>query len=255
MYMPTTSHLAWLLPVLFAPFVGSFLGVLIIRLPTGEPVVWGRSACPHCGKRLGPRDLLPLVSWTLNRGRCRHCGARLDWLYPAVELAALGVAIWSAAVLSGWLVAATAAYGWALLTLAWIDQRHEYVPDVINLPLIPAGLLTAWFAVPEFWIDHLIGAIAGFALLLLVREIYRRLRGRTGLGFGDVKLLAGIGAWVAWQGLASVVLIAALSGLLLAAVRHRKGQPLELAGRLAFGPHLALAGWLVWLYGPFNLAS
>ena len=244
------SELTWLLPVLFAPFIGSFMGVLIRRLPAGEPVLWGRSICPHCRHRLTARDLVPIVSWTLGKGRCRHCEAKLGWQYPAVELAALAIAIWSAMVLSGWLVAATALYGWMLLTLAWVDQRHGYIPDVLSLPLVPLGLAAAWFAVPERWLDHLIGTVAGFAALFLVRELYQRVRGRTGLGFGDVKLMAGLGAWVAWQGLASVVLIAAVSGLATAVATHRMGRPFDLAERLAFGPHLALGGWLVWLYGP-----
>ena len=242
-----------LLTLLYAPLVGSFLGVLIVRLPVGEGVIWGRSACPHCRHRLAVRDLIPLVGWALNRGRCRDCGAVLGWFYPAVELAALALALWAWAVLSGWLIPATALFGWCLLALAWIDQRHQWLPDALSLPLVPAGLIVAWFAVPERWPDHLIGAVAGFLLLYLVDLAYRRLRRRQGLGLGDAKLLAGIGAWVAWQVLASVVLIAALSALCVVLARRLAGRPMTLADKLPFGPHLALGAWLVWLYGPLTV--
>jgi len=251
---PALAEWHWLLPVLLAPFIGSFLGLLIRRLPAGEGVAWGRSACPHCGRVLGARDLVPLLSWLWNRGRCRYCAVKLGWFYPGVELLAVLVAIWAAAVLTGWLVWATCIFGWLLLTLAWIDQRHMILPDLLNLSLIPGGLVVAYLAVPERLLDHVTGAVLGFAVLFALDLAYRRLRGRQGLGLGDAKLLSGIGAWVAWQGLASVVLVAAISGLGLALTRSIGGRPLNLLQRLPFAPHLCLGAWLVWLYGPLTLA-
>lgn len=245
----------WLLPVLVAPFVGSFLGLLIHRLPAGQGVAWGRSACPHCGHTLAARDLVPLLSWLWNRGRCRFCTARLGLFYPAVELAALLVALWSATVLSGWLVWASCLFGWLMLVLAWIDQRHQLLPDGLNLALLPSGLIVAWLAVPERILDHLAGAVLGFLALFAIDLAYRRLRHRQGLGLGDAKLLAGIGAWVAWQGLASVVLLAALSGLVFALLGRSRGRPMHWLEKLPFAPHLCLGAWLVWLYGPLTLAA
>ncbi len=255
--MATFASAGWhsLLPLLFAPFIGSFLGLLILRLPAGEGVVRGRSACPHCGEKLGLRDLVPILSWLLNRGRCRACDARLGYFYPAVELAALGVAFWALMVLDGWLVPATCGLGWLLLGIAWIDQRHMIVPDVLSLPLLPAGLAVAYFAVPERLLDHAIGALLGFLSLLVVGWLYQRLRGRQGLGLGDAKLLAGIGAWVAWPGLATVVLIAALSGLGLALLQRSRGKPIHMVDKLPFAPHLCIGAWLVWLYGPLTPAG
>jgi leader peptidase (prepilin peptidase)/N-methyltransferase len=133
-----------LLLIFAAPCVGSFLGVVIERLPAERPILWGRSACDHCGARLGARDLVPLASWALARGRCRHCGGRLSLFYPAIELAALAVALWSLAVLPGWLAWAGSALGWTLLALAVIDARHMILPNELSLPLIPAGLAVAW---------------------------------------------------------------------------------------------------------------
>jgi leader peptidase (prepilin peptidase)/N-methyltransferase len=241
------------LALLIAPFVGSFLGVLIERLPAGRPVLLGRSACDHCGRMLAVRDLVPLVSYLARRGRCACGEARLSAFYPAIELAALGVAMSAVAVLSGWLLWASLGLGWALLALAAIDLRHLVLPDILCLPLIPAGLAIAWALDPALLPDHALGAILGFAAFVAIAFVYRRLRGREGLGMGDAKLLAAAGAWLGWRALPSVVLIAAVVGLALALAGALAGGKLAWTSRIAFGPHLALGFWLVWLFGPLIL--
>jgi len=233
-----------------APFIGSFLGVVIERLPARRPLLIARSRCDHCGATLGVRDLVPLVSWVASRARCRHCGAALRWFFPLVELAALGVAVWAVLAVPAWLIWPTAGFGWTLLALAWIDQRSFLLPDALTLPLAPAGLLVVWLIGSVPVIDHVIGAIVGFLALTAVAHLYRAVRRRDGLGGGDAKLFAAIGAWVGWQGLPTVILYAAASGLLWVLARQALGRPAELTARLPFGPHLCLAGWLVWLYGP-----
>lgn len=238
--------------LLAAPCVGSFLGVVIERLPAGKTVLRGRSACPHCGTALSWRDLLPLAGWLANRGRCRSCGARLGLFYPAVELAALAVALWAVLVVPGWPLWVSCALGWTLIALAVIDWRHLFLPDSLTLPLIPAGLAVTWALSPGRLIDHLIGAAAGFFLLLALAALYRRLRGREGLGPGDAKLLAAAGAWLGWQGLASVILLAAAGGLAGALLQARGEGGLDPGRAVAFGPYLAGALWLVWLYGPLG---
>ena len=240
--------------LLAAPCVGSFLGVVVERLPAGRPIVRGRSACPHCSRRLGLRDLVPLVGWLAARGRCRTCGGALGLFYPAIELLALLVALWSLVVVPGWPAWVTCALGWTLLALAAIDWRHLILPDSLTLPLVPAGLAAAWWLRPERLIDHAAGAVAGFLFLVLVGAAYRRLRGRHGMGLGDAKLLAAAGAWVSWQGLPSVVLWGAAAGLLGALVQARLGGGLNPHRELAFGPYLAAGLWLVWLYGPLGFA-
>ena len=229
--------------LLAAPCVGSFLGVLVERLPVGRPALWDRSTCCHCGWRLGLRDLVPLLGWLANRGRCRNCDARLGAFYPAIELLALLVALWSLAVVPGWAAWATCALGWVLLVLAVLDWRHLMLPNALTLPLIPAGLAVAWVLAPESLVDHAIGAAAGFVFLALVAGIYRRLRGREGIG---------LGAWVSWQGLPSVLLAAAVVGLAGALVQARLAGRLDPEQELPFGPYLAGGLWLVWLYGPFG---
>jgi leader peptidase (prepilin peptidase)/N-methyltransferase len=239
-----------MLAVLVAPLIGSFLGVVIERLPAGRPILRGRSVCDRCGRPLGVRDLLPIVSFVARRGWCRCGETRLSVFYPVIELAALVVVVSAVVVLSGWLLWASVGLGWTLLTLAAIDQRHLVLPDVLTLPLIPAGLLVAYGLGDSMLPDHLLGAIAGFGVLAALAWTYRRLRDREGLGPGDAKLLAAAGAWLGWQALPSVVLIAAASGLALALAASRGGGKLAWTSKISFGPHLALAFWLVWLFGP-----
>lgn len=253
--MTAFATFGWLVPVLAAPFVGSFLGLLIERLPAGQGVVLGRSACSHCGQALGFRDLLPLLSWAVSRGRCRHCGAGLGFFHPAVELAALAVAVWAALVLDGegWILWAGCLLGWTLLALASIDARHLLLPDVLTLPLVPAGLAVTYALDPAALAGHALGAAAGFAVFYAIGAAYRRLRGREGLGLGDAKLLAAAGAWISWTGLPSVVFIAgvlALAGVLAASLA---GRTASWTDKAPFGAYLAAATWLVWLYGPLQV--
>ncbi len=239
--------------IALAPFIGSFLGVVIVRMPAGDGFVTGRSRCPACGHPLGVRDLVPVVSWLACRGRCRYCGAGLSRFYPLIEMAAMLVAVWAASVVTAPVLLPTCVLGWTLLTLAVIDQRHLILPDAVTLPLMVGGLVIAALLPEADWRDHLVGAGAGFAVFAAVAAGYRRLRGREGLGGGDAKLLAAGGAWVSWTGLASVVFLAAVLGLAAALVDRwrRPGQPAEQA--IPFGPYLCAAIWCTWLYGPLEM--
>ena len=234
-----------------APFVGSFLGVLIRRLPEGRPIAWARSRCEGCGATLAVRDLVPLLSWLWLRGRCRFCRQRLGWFYPAVELAALAVAIVAVAADNGAEAWLDCILGWWLLALGWIDARHWLLPDALTLPLVVAGLAAVLAFDPADFGDRLLGAAAGYLALRTVAWLYRRLRGRDGLGEGDAKLLAAAGAWVGAAGLPQVVLIASIGGLLAALCLRLVGVRLGPASALPFGPFLALGTWLVWLEPAF----
>jgi leader peptidase (prepilin peptidase)/N-methyltransferase len=250
------SSIAPLLPlflIVVAPFVGSFVGLVAARLPHGGTILLGRSVCPNCHTQLGVLDLIPIVSWLGLGGRCLHCGAGLDPLDLVAELAALLLAIWAATLMSGWPLLWTCLLGWCLIGLAIIDYRHLLIPDVFPLLLLPAGLLVTWTLAPERLPGHVIGALAGFSLLALLGLAYHRYRGRAGLGLGDAKLLAAAGAWVGWQGLASVVLEAALAGLItVLAFRLITGESWPAARPLPFGPFLALGFWVTWLHGPLQ---
>lgn len=244
-----TSLWGWALLVA-SPFVGSFLGVVIRRLPEGEPVASGRSRCEACGTALGPRDLVPLASWLAARGKCRHCGKWIGGFYPAVELAALALAVLSLAVDRGTAAWLDWGFGCWLLALGWIDLRRLALPDPLTLPLIAAGLAAAWLWQPEALADRAIGAAAGFALLWAIGALYWRLRGREGLGLGDAKLLAAAGAWVGASGLPSALFGAAAMALVAAGALRLAGRRLDRHSVLPFGPFLAAATWLVWLFGP-----
>lgn len=244
---------SWLMLVL-APFIGSFLGVLILRLPERKPVVLGRSRCPHCRRTLAARDLIPIFSWLVMKRRCRHCGSALGWFYPNIEVAALLVAVWAVAVVPGPARWATCALGWTLLALAVIDARRMILPDALTLPLIALGLAVAAWLDPSRLMGHAIGATAGFLVFWLIATLYRLLRRREGLGLGDAKLLAAAGAWVSWEGLPGVVLAASLSALVFFLVAAFLGPAPDPSRRLPFGPFLCLGIWLIWLYGPLILA-
>lgn len=240
------------LPVLVAPFVGSFLGVLVRRFDAPVSILLGRSACPDCGATLGPKDLVPIASWLAARGRCRHCGHPIPGFYPAIELAAIVPAAWAASLMAGWDLWVACALGWMLLALAWIDFEQYLLPDFLTLPLAGAGLVVAFVtAQGEFW-AHLIGLVAGISFIIALQFVYSVLRRREGIGLGDGKLFAAAGAWVGWTGLPSVMLIAAVSALLFALGRGLQRGHVAADDRVPLGVFLSLGLWIVWLYGPIE---
>lgn len=238
------------MPLLAAPFVGSFLGVLARRLPLGQPVMIARSRCESCGGALSPWELAPIVSYLIQRGRCRQCGGSIAPAHLAIELAATLVAAWAATTDTdpGWLWA-DCALGWTLLALAWIDWVHLRLPDALTLPLVLGGLGATALLDPAETTGHALAAAIGYAAFRLIARGYRALRGREGLGTGDAKLLAASGAWVGVAGLSPVVLAAAVAGLVVAVVRTGRAGRLSATTMVPFGPCLALATWLVRLYG------
>lgn len=245
---------AWLIPVVAAPFVGSFLAVLAVRLPLGEDVVVARSHCRVCGHPLSALELVPFVSWLALRGRCGACGAPIGLFYPAMEAGALLVAVWAAVVMDGPLVWVTAAFGWTLLALAAMDIRAFVLADVLTLPLTGAGLVTIALFNPDLLPWHIAGGVAGFVGMVAVAFGYRKLRGREGLGFGDAKFMAAAGTWTGLAGLGSVLLYAAASGLAFATVMRMRGAEVGAVSEIPLGAGIALGLWLVWLYGPLVLA-
>lgn len=234
-----------LLPLILAPFIGSFLGVLILRLPADRPFAWTRSACDTCGTRLAARDMVPLVSYLRLRGRCRHCGAAIGSFHLHVELAAILVPL-SAMFLAPdpiWLWA-DCVLGWGLLALAWTDARTMLLPDALTLPFLLLGLGATLWLTPEDIAGHALAAAIGVTAFVLVAGAYRRLRGIPGLGLGDAKLLGVAGAWLGLGALPLVVLLAALLGLGWAGLRAVRGADISRTSAIAFGPCLAAAIWI-----------
>ena len=232
-----------LLLLLTAPAAGSFLAVLVDRLPRGEDVVTAPSRCRACKTRLGLRDLVPLLSYPLLRGCCRHCGAPVPgWLW-LMELAALGLA--GLAMLRGgtvWEIWCSALLLWLLLALAVSDLRTFRLPDALTAAL--AALCLGAALAQGLFVWALAGGLIGAGSFLLLRIAYAALRGREGLGLGDVKLMAGLGALTGPAQLPLLVLVAALSALIAAALT-RGGWAADRP--LPFGVALCAAGALVWL--------
>ena len=226
--------------------VGSFVGLLTLRLPAGRPWAAGRSRCDGCGRSLTAGDLVPLLSWALARGHCRVCAAPVPLRYPLLEAGCAAIGLWAAANAPPERAALSAAFGWWLVLIAVIDAEHFWLPRALTLPLLVAGLAVHIAGAAPSLSDSVLGAASGWAGLALLAALFKALRGRQGLGGGDPPMLGAVGAWVGWQGLPASVLVAALAGLALAAVQGR----LKPGTKLPLGTLLALGGWLVWLYGP-----
>ena len=189
---------AWppLIGAIAGAIIGSYLATLAIRWPQGESASTGRSRCDVCGVPVGAASLIPVISWLVQRGRCRACGASIDPIHPDIEVAAAMIGAIALIVAPPALAIAGMMFGWALLLLIALDARPFWLPDRVTLPLIAGGWIVAALGLGVSLIDSLIGAAAGFASLWLIGAAYRALRGRTGLGGGDPKLLAAIGAWL-----------------------------------------------------------
>lgn len=195
---------------------------------------------------MGARDLVPLASYALLRGRCRRCGTGIAPFHWHIEIASVLVPASALACgIEGDLLWAVSGAGWILLTLAWIDAEWMLLPDVLTLPLLLAGLVATWWFNVDDVSTHAVAAGLGWFVLWAVAAVYRRVRGRDGLGQGDAKLLGALGAWVGVAGLADILLGAALAGLGWAGLMRLRGHVMSATTALPFGPFLALAGWAV----------
>ena len=222
--------------------VGSFVNVLIWRIPRGEEFVRTSSHCVLCGHRLSWRDLIPVVSFLLLRGRCRYCGSRITRRYPAVELLNALLWLWAGLCFRGdiFQTAVFCGLGSLLLALAFIDWEHFIIPNGINLAIALLGLLRLMTDGENRGL-YLAGMLGAGGMFWLLHHI----SGGRGMGMGDVKLAAAAGLLLGWQKMVLAVLIASLSGIGIHSLRMKRGA----GSRLAFGPYLALGIWLAALTG------
>jgi leader peptidase (prepilin peptidase) / N-methyltransferase len=236
--------------LIFGLCIGSFLNVCIHRLPLEQSIVHPPSACPHCNTRIRWYDNLPVISFLLLRGRCRGCKAPISIRYPLVELltgmAALSVFLrfgltWSALIYFIFIA--------ALLVITFIDIDHRIIPDVISLPGIPLGF-AASFVLPRLaWSDSLLGILIGGGILLAIAWGYRLITGKDGMGGGDIKLLAMIGAFLGWRGVLFTVMASSFIGTVVGlTLMIRAGKGMKLA--IPFGPFLALGAICYLFFGP-----
>jgi leader peptidase (prepilin peptidase)/N-methyltransferase len=234
--------------------LGSFLNVVITRLPQGESVWGGRSRCPQCRSPLPWYDNIPLCSYVWLRGRCRSCGAGIPWRYLLVELAAglMALALWHTFP-DKLLLLAYAPFGLALIALSAIDLEHRLLPDAITIPGTILGLLLA-LALPQLsFLEAAAGALVGAGLFYAVGRLYEKWTGSRGLGGGDVKMLAMIGAFLGVGALPLVILVSAGLGTLTGLLRvlgqgpGSRGQWRTLS--LPYGPFLAAGAWCYLFWG------
>ena len=240
----------WIWPVLLGglgAIFGSFIATIVVRWPEGRSVLRGRSACDGCGVVLRPRDLVPLVSALVARGRCRRCGAAIDPRHWQIEVMALLIGVAAGIAVPGPVGIAGAVFGWLLLTLGALDVVAFWLPDVLTVTLAVGGVVTGALGVSPSLTGRLIGGGVGFVALWAVGAGYKLLRGRVGLGGGDPKLLGAIGLWLGWRMLPTVVLFAALVGLGIAVVGALRGRATTLTDRMPFGALLAIAAYPAWL--------
>ena len=232
---------------IFGLVVGSFLNVCIHRIPLKQSIVRPSSACPNCGHKIRFYDNIPLLSYLILLGRCRYCGQRISVQYFLVELI---TGLLSAALITrfglGYNYLALFAFTSALVVITFIDLKHQLIPDVISIPGIILGFLASLFILPITWVESLIGILVGGGCFYLIAIFFEKIKKREGMGGGDIKLLAMIGAWLGWPGLPFIILISSLTGLLLGGgslLLSRRG----FQSRIPFGPFLAL-GALIYLF-------
>ncbi len=260
--------------VLFSLSVGSFLNVVIYRLPLMLERDWRQqchefleletpatagekkiglakpaSSCPHCGHSIRAWENIPVISYLLLRGRCSSCKTPISLQYPAIEsiTALLSVAVaWKFGV--SLQTAGGLLFTWMLIALTMIDVHKQLLPDNLTLPLLWLGMGFALFDTYTSLQASVIGAMAGYTILWTVFQTFKLITGKEGMGFGDFKLLAALGAWMGWSMLPQIILVSSVVGaiigsIMLVAGKTRRQQPIP------FGPYLAIAGWIALLWG------
>ena len=228
--------------------LGSFLNVVIARLPRGESIVAPPSSCPRCKARIRPWDNIPVLSFVLLRGRCRSCRKPISWRYPAVELTA-GILLWQLAARAEppALLVPQAAFLLALVAVAWIDFDTRTIPDAVTIPGVGVGLAASLFGPPGL-LAALAGALAGGFSLWLVGAVYERATGVPGMGGGDVKLAAMMGAFLGAGGVFGAIFLASLAGSIFGLLLIARGKG-DKRSAIPFGTFLAPSAVALLLYG------
>jgi len=253
--------------------IGSFLNVVIYRLPIMMQRSWAadcadsfpdanievneerfdlvlpRSRCPECKHIIGSTENIPLLSWLLQKGRCKHCDCKISARYPAIELLTGVMSLAVAYFLPfGWPVLFALIFTWALICLTFIDLDTMLMPDQITLPLLWLGLLINISSSFSLLQDAILGAVFGYLALWSVYWLFKLVTGKEGMGYGDFKFLAALGAWFGWQALPLIILLSSLSGAIIGIITllisdDKKSRPLP------FGPYLAIAAWGYLVFG------
>ncbi|MEI6896362.1 MAG: A24 family peptidase [Psychromonas sp.] len=273
MLMEQVPELLYFSVTILGVLVGSFLNVVIYRLPIMMERSWKiecaacfpevnikkdekpfnlvipRSCCPQCHHLIGSSENIPLLSWLFQKGKCKHCGGKISKRYPSIELLTGIMSLAVALIIPfGWPLLFALIFTWALISLTFIDFDTMLLPDQLTLPLLWLGLIVNISGTFVGLTDAVIGAICGYLSLWSVYWGFKLITGKEGMGYGDFKLLAALGAWFGWQALPMIILISSLAGAvigitLIVASKDKKSRPMP------FGPYLAIAGWAYLVYG------
>lgn len=267
-----TSPVAWIIIAgILGLLVGSFLNVVIYRLPIILEREWTeqcaelgdqasppeavftlsrpRSTCPHCGHVITALENIPVISYLFLAGKCKACRSPISIRYPVIEaISALMSVIIAWHFGFGWSAVGALLLSWALIALTFIDVDHQLLPDKITLPLIWLGLAFNLSGVYTDLHSSVIGAIAGYVSLWSIYHLFKLVTGKEGMGYGDFKLLAALGAWMGWQALPMIVLLSSFVGAIIGITlvllkQHQREIPIP------FGPYLAIAGWIALVWG------
>jgi leader peptidase (prepilin peptidase)/N-methyltransferase len=230
--------------------IGSFLGLVVVRLPAGRPVLFARSACDHCGEQLEWRDLLPIVSQLASRFRCRFCCTPIGWFYPMMELAALVPVAWAMTILRGWPLMTAAGLGWQMIAVVAIDWRTRHVPHVLAAGLFASGVAAAGllYGGPVPVLLSIGTALAIFAGFMAFSFCFRLVTGRIGADLESGALLAGLAAWLPGNAAAALLAIAMI--LTVGTQSSHRSFLTTGAAQSVIRSGMALAAWLIWLYSP-----
>ena len=253
--------------------IGSFLNVVIYRLPIMMTREWKNecaeyfpeanlkteqgtfnlimphSRCPECEHLIGPTENIPLLSWLFQKGRCKHCACKISKRYPSIELLTGLLSLAAAYMIPfGWPLLFALLFTWTLISLTFIDFDTMLLPDQITLPLLWLGLLININGTFIGLTDAVLGAAFGYLSLWSIYWLFKLVTGKEGMGYGDFKLLAALGAWFGWQSLPLIILISSFAGAIIGIAviltsKDKKSQPMP------FGPYLAIAGWTYFVYG------
>jgi len=271
LFSPPATLAAAVVAGILGLLIGSFLNVVIHRVPImmqrevdnvcacerDEPephtekynLVVPRSACPHCGHQITALENVPVISWLVLGGKCSSCKAKISARYPMIEaLSALLSAglVWHFG--SGWAGMAAVLFGWLLIAMTFIDIDTQFLPDDLTYPLLWIGLIANTQSLFASLQDAVIGAAAGYMVLWLVNALYKLVRGHDGMGGGDFKLLAALGAWMGWQLLPVIILLSSVVGSVIG-IGTIIAARLGFNHKIPFGPYLAGAGLVALLYG------
>jgi len=235
---------------IFGAIAGSFLNVCIYRLPRDESILFPSSHCPNCGKPVKLYDNIPILSYAILRGKCRHCKKAISARYPIVEtisgLMSIALVMKYGLTLHSLLLLL---FVFSLIIITFIDLDYQIIPDILSIPGILAGICASFFIPMAYWIDSIFGILIGGGFLFIIAVTYKWVTNREGMGGGDIKLLAMVGAWLGWKAIPFILFSSSLIGALIGGISLLSARK-NLRYKIPFGPFISIASIIYIFFGP-----